>query len=38
MMHVMCNIAFTATDVASKILTSIKTSYLQYQVTTNLLK
>jgi len=31
-MRVMCNIAFTATDVSSKILIFLKTNYLKYQV------
>jgi len=34
----MYNIAFTATDVASKILIFLKANYLKYQVTAKLLK
>jgi len=37
MMHVMFNIAFTATDVASEILTFSKMNYWKYQVMANLL-
>jgi len=37
MMHVMYNIAFTATEVASKILIFLKGNYLNYQVIANLL-
>jgi len=36
MMHVMYNIAFTATDVASKILAFLKANYLKHQVTAKL--
>jgi len=32
MIHVMCNIVFTATAVASKTLTFLKATYFQYQV------
>jgi len=37
MMHVMYNTAFTATNVASKILTFLKAKYLKYQVVAKLL-
>jgi len=37
MMHVMYNIAFTATDVASKILTFLKANYVKYQAMEKLL-
>jgi len=37
MTHVMYNIAFVATDVASKTLTFLKTSYLMHHVMANLL-
>jgi len=36
-MHVVYNIAFTVTAVASKILTFLKTNYLKYQVMAKLL-
>jgi len=38
MMHVMLNIVFIATDMASKISTFIKANFLKYQVTQNHLK
>jgi len=37
MMHAMYNFAFTATDVASKILLFLKANYLKYQVMAELL-
>ena len=37
MMHVMYNVAFTATDVASKVLVFLKANYLKYQITAKLL-
>jgi len=36
MIHVMYNTAFTATDVASKILIFLKANYFKYQVITYL--
>jgi len=37
MMHVMRDIAFAATDVASKIVTFLNANYLKYQVMVNFL-
>jgi len=37
MMHIIYNIAFTVTDVASEILTFLKANCLKYKVTAKLL-